>query len=206
MGSYESELKEKREKGHLVDGKLDITLIKYVCQASPLTFKKAENIPHFFKQVEILNTFSDREVWQFTKFLRRRVFSADELVFKQGDSGYGFYFIVSGSVNVMSDLGTKTENPHGEFVIKLGEFQYFGEMGLLEDFNRRGATVIANEKTVLLGIFKPDLEELIEQYPVVGAKFLREISLVMATRMSQLSAEVIQLTKKNNELLAKVNS
>ncbi len=206
MGSYESEVKEEMSKGNRVDGKLDITLIKFVCQTSPLTLNKTDNLPHFFKKVALLNSFSDREVWQLSKFLHRREFRMDEVVFRQGDSGYGFYFIFSGAVNVMADLGAKVDNPNGELVVQLKQHQYFGEMGLLEDFNRRSATVIASEKTVLLGLFKPDLEDLIETYPIVGAKFLREISLVMATRMSQLSEELMTLKKKVNEYEGKANS
>ena len=77
-------------------------------------------------------------------------------------------------------------------------------MGLLEDFNRRSATVIANENTVLLGIFKPDLEKMLEFYPVLGAKFLRETALIMANRMGQLTREVMSLKKKIKELESRV--
>ena len=200
MGSYESQVKESASNGKEIDGKLDITLIRYACQSSPLTLNKSDNIPHYFKQVSLLNTFSDRELWQFTKFLHRREFVAEELVFKQGDSGYGFYFIFRGSVNVFTDLGVKAESPYGDLVLVLDRFQYFGEMGLLEEFNRRSASVVAAENTVLLGLFKPDLEEMIERNPVVGAKFLREISLIMSKRMGQISDELLKLKKRVNEL------
>ena len=163
MGSYESQVKEEASKGKEIEGKLDIALIRYACQSSPLTFNKSESLPHYFKEVSLLNTFSDKELWQFTKFLHRREFITDEVIFKQGDSGYGFYFIFRGSVNVFSDFGTKAESPYGDLVVVLDRFQYFGEMGLLEEFNRRSATVVANENTVLLGIFKPDLESLIKK-------------------------------------------
>lgn len=199
MGSYESEVKEARRKGEKVDGKIDVTFIKYFCQTLPLN-KKIDNLPYFFKKVSLLNTFTDTELWQLSKFLHRRSFGMDELVFKQGDSGYGFYFIYEGSVKVFTEVDNAGATDFGDFIIQLEKYQYFGEMGLLEEFNRRSATVIAAEKTVLLGIFKPDLEDLIENYPVVGAKFLREISLVMATRMGQMAEEVIKLKKRNTEL------
>jgi CRP-like cAMP-binding protein len=73
-------------------------------------------------------------------------------------------------------------------------------MGLLEDFNRRSATVVAHENTVLLGIFKPDLENMLEIYPVIGAKFLRETALIMANRMGQLTKEIMALKRKLKEV------
>ncbi len=199
MGSYESEVKEAHRKGDKVDGKVDVTFIKYFCQNLPSMSKK-DNLPYFFKKVSLLNTFTDTELWHLSKFLHRRNFNPEEIIFKQGDSGYGFYFIFDGAVKVFTDLDNKKTTEHGDFIIELEKYQYFGEMGLLEEFNRRSATVIASEKTVLMGIFKPDLEDLIENYPVVGAKFLREISLVMATRMGQISDEFIKLKKRNAEL------
>lgn len=199
MGSYEVEVKEKHKNGENVDGKVDVTFIKYFCQNLPSMGKK-ENLPHFFKKVSLLNTFTDTELWHLSKFLHRRSFGVDEIIFKQGDSGYGFYFIFEGAVKVFTEIDGKGSTSYGDFIIQLEKYQYFGEMGLLEEFNRRSATVIAAEKTVLLGIFKPDLEDLIENYPVVGAKFLREISLVMATRMGQMSEELIKLKKRNTEL------
>jgi CRP-like cAMP-binding protein len=71
-------------------------------------------------------------------------------------------------------------------------------LGLLEEFNTRNASAVAAEETVLLGVFKPDLEELLDQHPVVGAKFLREVSLILAARVSDLVREIMSLKKKMN--------
>ena len=201
--SYENEMMEKMAKGEHTNDMLEIPLLKYLWDASPLSFISKESYHDFFKKISVLSSFSDNEVRLFTKFLHRREFQTNEVIFKQGDTGYGFYFIFSGSVNVYANY-----NPHvsdqGEFVIKLEKRQYFGEMGLLEEFNRRSATIVAAENTVLLGIFKPDLERMLEQYPVLGAKFLRETALIMANRMGQLTREIVGLKKKIKELEQKV--
>ena len=73
----------------------------------------------------------------------------------------------------------------------------------MEEFNRRTATAVASENTVLLGLFKPDLEMMLEQYPVMGAKFLRETALIMAERMGQLTKEIKVLRKKISRLESK---
>ncbi len=195
--SYEKDIMEKLSRGEASPDRLDISILRYMWDSSPLSFK--ESYHDFFKKISVLNSFSDNEVRLFTKFLHRREFTTNELIFKQGDSGYGFYFIYSGSVNIYANHNAQTEE-QGDFVIRLEKHQYFGEMGLLEEFNRRSATVIASEHTVLLGIFKPDLERMLEMHPVLGAKFLRETALIMANRMGQLTRELIAMKKKLKEL------
>jgi CRP/FNR family cyclic AMP-dependent transcriptional regulator len=202
--SYEKEMMERMGKGESPSDQLDIPLLKYLWEASPLAFLTTKDSYHdFFKKISVLSSFSDNEIRIFTKFLHRREFQANELIFKQGDSGYGFYFIFSGAVNIYSNQYPSTEG-YGELVIRLEKRQYFGEMGLLEEFNRRSATVVAAENTILLGIFKPDLDRMLEIHPVLGAKFLRETALIMANRMGQLTREIIGLKKKIKELEQKL--
>lgn len=197
--SYEKEMMDKIHKDESSPDRLDIPILKYLWDASPLSFLTKESYHDFFKKISVMSSFSDNEVRLFTKFLHRREFMTNEVIFKQGDSGYGFYFIFSGSVNIFANHNSQNED-QGELIIRLDKRQYFGEMGLLEEFNRRSATVTAAENTVLLGIFKPDLERMLEQYPVLGAKFLRETALIMANRMGQLTREIIMLKKKVKEL------
>lgn len=198
--SYEKEMMEKMGRGEVPNDRLEIPLLKYMWDASPLSFLTSKESHHdFFKKISVLSSFSDNEVRLFTKFLHRREFQPNEIIFKQGDSGYGFYFIYNGSVNIYANHNPQSTE-QGDFIIRLEKRQYFGEMGLLEEFNRRSATIVAAEPTVLLGIFKPDLDRMLELYPVLGAKFLRETALIMANRMGQLTREIVSLKKKVKEL------
>lgn len=201
--SYEKDMMEKMESGEGPSDRLDIPILKYLWDASPLSFGSEENYHDFFKKISVLSSFSDNEVRIFTKYLHRREFANDEIIFRQGDSGYGFYFIYNGSVNIYASQKPNTEDL-GDLVIRLEKRQYFGEMGLLEEFNRRSASVVAAENTVLLGIFKPDLDRMLELHPVIGAKFLRETALIMANRMGQLTRDIINLKKKVRELEQKI--
>lgn len=195
--SYEKDMAEKHSKGEASSDRLEISLLKYLWEASPLSFK--ESYHDFFKKVSMLSSFSDNEIRLFTKYLHRREFMHNETIFRQGDSGYGFYFIYSGAVNVFANYHQQSEDV-GDFLIRLDKYQYFGEMGLLEEFNRRSATIVSSENTVLLGIFKPDLEKMLEVHPVLGAKFLRETALIMANRMGQLTKEIASLKRKVREM------
>lgn len=201
--SYEKDMMEKMEAGENTSDRLDIPILRYLWDASPLSFMANESYHDFFKKISVLSSFSDNEVRIFTKYLHRREFTTNEMIFRQGDSGYGFYFIFTGSVNIYSNQALNTDDL-GDLIIRLEKRQYFGEMGLLEEFNRRSASVVAAENTVLLGIFKPDLDRMLELHPVIGAKFLRETALIMANRMGQLTRDIVALKKKVKELEQRV--
>lgn len=196
--SYENEVKKQLASGEKIPGRVDLGVLRYLWQAGPFNIQREESVPRFLTKVPVLNSFSDNELRRFSKFLHMRRFQAGEEVFRQGDAGYGFYFVFSGSVNVIHTSG-KDGNKRDHVIAKLDRYQYFGEMGLLEEFNRRNASIVAAEETRLLGLFKPDLEVLLDAYPVVGAKFLREISLILANRLGALMETVSQLRARLGE-------
>ncbi len=196
--SYENEVKQKVLDGERVPGRVDLGVLRYLWQAGPFNMRSEESVPRFLTKVSVLNSFSDNELRLFSQFLHLRKFQAGEVVFRQGDAGYGFYFVFSGSVSVIHSTG-KDGNKKDHVIAKLDRFQYFGEMGLLEEFNRRNASIVAGEDTRLLGLFKPDLEALLDTHPVVGAKFLREVSLILANRLGALMETVSLLRSRLGE-------
>jgi CRP/FNR family transcriptional regulator, cyclic AMP receptor protein len=197
MSSFENDIREQMLRGEGLPPRLDINIIKYLWHASPLSLGKGENIHGFLSNVPLFNHFTDYELRIFSRYIHRRNFYPKETVFRQGDTGYGFYFILQGSIDILTEI-MDGDDVHFHHVINLKRCQYFGEMGLLEEFNTRNASAVASEETVLLGLFKPDLEELLDQHPVVGAKFLREVSLILAARVSDLVREIMTLKKKMN--------
>lgn len=196
--SYENEAKKKASEGNLNFDRLDLGVLKYLWQSGPFSLANKENIPRFLTKVPVLNSFSDNELRIFSKFLHKRQFNTGEVIFRQGDAGYGFYFVFSGAVNVLHTAGTGNEQRE-HILATLEHYQYFGEMGLLQEYNRRNASVIATGPTTLIGLFKPDLETLLDAYPVVGAKFLREISLILANRLGYLMDTISQLRVRLGE-------
>jgi CRP/FNR family cyclic AMP-dependent transcriptional regulator len=196
--SYENDIRQQASSGQQLPGKVDLGVLRYLWQAGPFSFNEQENIPKFLARVPVLNSFSDNELRIFSGSLHQRRFSAGETVFRQGDVGYGFYFVFSGVLEVIHQSGpadARRDHP----VARLERYQYFGEMGLLQDYNRRNASVVAAEDSVLLGLFKPDLEALLDRHPVVGAKFLREVSLILANRLGALMDTVTHLRHRLGE-------
>lgn len=103
-------------------------------------------------------------------------FGKGERIIQEGDEGRTFYVLASGEVSVRAGR-TQSE------VTRLGRGGYFGEMSLLTG-ERRSATVVAVEDSLLLEVDRPTFARLFEQYPGLA----RQLSALLAQRRTQLRA------------------
>ena len=204
MESYEKSIDSKIDNREGLPEKLDISMIRYFWQASPLSGSRKDTIPKFLRNIAVLKNFSDNELRLLSKFLHLRTFRNGEHIFQQGDLGIGFYFIFSGHVDVVVEDVNKDEvedkKEDSKIVLSLERFDYFGELALLQEHSIRNASVVARESCMLLGIFKPDVEELISYQPVVAAKLLQSVSLIVANRLHSLTNKTRQIKYKLSQL------
>lgn len=198
MASYETEVWEAKKESQPLPSKLDISTLKYFWQLNPLIKSNKYSIPRFLRKMNVLSNFSDFELQILIRYLHHRTFAPDEVVFHQNEEGIGFYFLYSGQV----DLYVHTDNPSEDsaevasmkrHVVTLERGEYFGELALLQEKSLRSAECVAKNVVELLGIFKPDMEEMISQHPVVAAKLLQSISMIIANRLYSITREVGEL-------------
>lgn len=201
MDSYENEMKKSSQSENFGDDRLNIPILKYFWQASPLAHSKSNSIHTFLREIRVLDSLTDYELRLFSTFLHRRTFVPDETIFREGDTGFGFYIIFSGVVDIFvrkQSKGSK-ENEKEKYLLNvatLSKHDYFGELSLLEPNSIRNATAVAKENVTLLALFKPDLDELIERYPVTGAKFMQSIAVILASRFQSVANELKALKEK----------
>jgi len=199
--SYESEIKETGADKLELTKKIDFTMMKYLWLANPLSGARKDSIPKFLRNVELLKNFSDNELRVLAKYMHNRKFSEDEVVFRSGEIGIGFYFIFSGMIELShDDIDVEISS---EKFLALEEFAYFGELALLQEGNKRTATAVARNKCELVGIFKPDLDNLIVRHPVMAAKLIQSISIALADRLYFVTSEASKMYKRIKQLEAK---
>lgn len=202
--SYEKEIKEAGNDKIELTKKIDFSMMKYLWMANPLSGARKHSIPKFLRNVELLKNFSDNELRILAKYMHNRKFAEGEIVFREGEVGIGFYFIYSGTIELShDDLGNEVSD---EKFLTLEEFGYFGELALLQEGNQRTATAMARNKCELVGIFKPDLDNLIVRHPVIAAKLIQSISIALADRLYYLTNEASKLQKKLKQLEARNDS
>lgn len=138
-----------------------------------------------------------------------REFARDEAIFIMNEAPPdGLYLIENGRVKV----SVATEEGKEIILATLGAGQVFGEMALL-DHEPRSASVIAQLPTTTYRIGRDDFDRLLDTYPSIGRKLLKELSLRLRRANQQMESLVtmdvigrlaryfIDLAKQHGQLL-----
>ncbi len=135
------------------------------------------NIIPVLRTIPLFEELAFRDLKKIESIAHERIFMPDEVVFHERQPGTGMYFIKKGLIEL-----TKTINEERVKIAELGEGEFFGEMSLIENYPR-SAQATAVVKTEVLGIFRPDLFDLIDRNPRLGSKILLKLSERLANRL-----------------------
>lgn len=193
--STEEKIKSAVGNDNFNEDRVNIPVIKYFWQASPLAGSKRTSINKFLRRISCFDHFSDFELYTLSKFLHLRNYAPQEIVFREGDGGFGFYLILDGTIDIFTNSSSASSDAEINLITQLSKFDYFGELALMEQQNRRNATAVTAKNSTLLTIYRPDLEELIERNPVVGAKLLQGLSTIVSKRLNSIALE-LKLSKE----------
>ena len=69
-----------------------------------------------------------------------------------------------------------------EKIATLNKGDFLGDISLLNE-SPRSATVVASQKTVLYGLFKPDLLNLMDSDPKLGQRLVYRLAQIVAERL-----------------------
>lgn len=199
--TYETEkVNESSSQDEFKKDQVSIPILHYFWNASPLSRNRKNSLHNFLRNIKVLAKLSDYELRLLSQFLHQREFEANEQVFHQGDRGFGFYFIYSGAIEIYLEKKSNTDEKKEHHIVNLIPQQYFGELALLDEQDVRNASARAKQNSTLFALFRPDLEELLERYPVVAAKLLQATSLIITKRFIQTANEVQILKDKVKRL------
>src|SRR5262249_19960166 len=98
-------------------------------------------------------------------------------------------------------VAIKTQNGTEEeiFLTVLSEGSFLGELALVDPQHLRTANAIAMERSLLIGFFKPDLEDILSRNPAMGVKILFQLSVVLGRRLLETTQRITQLKKRQSE-------
>ena len=105
-------------------------------------------------------------------YVKTETYRKGQVVFRQGDPGDCLYFIRYGSVGVFVNYGQKDEKQ----LAKLGQNDYFGEMGLLDHASRSATVVSLMHETTLCHISDDEFEEFLHENPARVVDILQRLS------------------------------
>ncbi len=193
--AYEKSIIERMKSGDSEVDRIDMSTLRYMWLSNPFFAHNKDSLPKFLRDVLILKNFTENELRVLSKYMHTRSFSNGDHIFLQGDPGVGFYFILSGKVDIFVDDKVFEPEASGDlrYVISLIKGDYFGELALLQNNSVRTATATCMEPTSLLGLFKPDMENLINERPILAAKLLQSLSLIVTKRLFSLTSEIAHM-------------
>ena len=120
--------------------------------------------------------------------VRRRRFSAGEVIYHEGDPGRSLCVIDSGRVKITST----SEQGQEALLAVMGPGEFFGELALFDDLPR-SADVVAMEQTITLNLNRDDFFAIIDRFPSVS----RQIFSVLASQIRRLTNNVSDIVFLN---------
>ncbi len=164
--------------------------------------KKSEagkSLSDMLKSIPIFSGLSKSELKKVEQIVHLRNYRKQEVVFRQNEPGVGMYAIRSGKVDIVYDLEKHSARPLAHF--ETGDF--FGEMALLDEAPR-SASAVAGEPSELIGLFRPDLLDLIDRNPRLGVKIILPLSKLLGERLRLTNERLHALSQSSEEELGEV--
>lgn len=154
------------------------------------TKTESDELLEILKQMPPFENLKPKELKDVLALIHHRTYSAGETIFLKGDPGISLYIIISGNVAIL-DEGQSLK-------LKLAEFSrgdFFGEIALIDNENR-SASAVAETKSTLAAIFKPDLDEFMHKNPRAGVSILTGLAKIITARLRNLNADYFNLYEK----------
>ena len=115
-----------------------------------------------------------------------RDYSAGEVIFEEGTPGLGMYVIVDGRVKITTD-----ENGKEVVLTTLNHGDFFGEMSLIDEIER-SAGAVAETQTRLVGLFRPQLQQLMTHKPRIGIAIFERLAKIVVQRLRYSNQLLLQ--------------
>ncbi len=139
----------------------------------------------FLTLCPLFKTFEERELEIFLRVCKERSYTKGERVLNKNSENSFMFVILEGKVSV------RESSPEGlDFdIITLGPPDFFGEMSYI-DRNPVSADLVALSFCRMLRISFADLDSLFQSHPQLAAKFLKNLTLEIVTRLRRGNLEL----------------
>ena len=143
----------------------------------------------------LFQNLSRRDWRELSDLFHQRKYSNEEVIFEHDTPGLGMYIIIDGMAKVYSvdRRNKKTE------IANLLPGDFFGEMSLIEEVPR-SATVASVGTTNLIGIFRPQLRDLMHRRPRLGLVLMERLALILVNRLREANKKLIECREQLSKL------
>jgi len=152
------------------------------------------------KEITLFKDLPVEKIQKILNIMRKVVYSENETIMREGDSGDTMYIILEGTVEVVKslvigDLEDEDVGKNKVFTRLDGKNHHavFGEIALLEEL-KRTATIKAITNCVLYEIRRDDFIKLTEDDHELGYHILLSLARIVSARLRKADEETVKLT------------
>lgn len=131
---------------------------------------------------ELFATLSATELRIVDGLLHRRRYLAGEVIFDEGEDGHALYLVTEGQIAVHL-----TSQP-GLSIAQLGPGEFFGELGLLDDWPRSAQTRAITDCELAV-LFRGDFEQLMDSHARIASRIAYQLAHNLGKRLRQMLTE-----------------
>ena len=151
--------------------------------------KEKEGELKFVKKCPLFSELTKKEMAFLRGLLHHRIYADGEIVFKPS-SGMGMYILLKGRINILQGAPSSQEEP--SLISSLKEGDFFGELALVHKKAYRNMFAQSACDSKLLGFYQPDLQLILENYPLMGIKILKKICEILSHRLQKAEQKILQ--------------
>lgn len=144
--------------------------------------------PKILMDMSFFTDLTHDELSAISKIVKKKEYKIGETVFKENEDGTSMYVIRKGEVKACKAA------PDGELMTltMMKDGDIFGEMSFL-DGRPRSATIVSVSHTEVYSIEKNDFEKLIDAYPRMVYKILKNIVFTVHTIVRGMNTRYIEM-------------
>ncbi len=134
------------------------------------------------EKIELFSGLPAEAIREIEGMARWSTYEAEQQVFDKSTDSLDVYFVVAGSVRILSHV-------RGEREVSLAnvlEGNYFGELAAI-DRKERSARVVAAEASVLAALDGPTFVDIMMRYPVVGLRVMERFARIIRALDSRVT-------------------
>lgn len=156
------------------------------CEEQMLKMENAADIDHLSLSQQLTDLFPNKEViLRFMNYLKHMKVPAGYYLFREGDASEHLYFIESGNITILLELG----DGKNVRLQTMGSGTVIGEMGLYSK-KPRSATAIVEETSSLYSLSYEAFNSMQKEDPEVASSFHQFVARLLADRIVITNEEI----------------
>ena len=151
----------------------------------------AGQMHHMMSYSPLFENFNMAEIRLMSHFMHVYRADARQEIIHEGEQGDFMLLLIEGGVEVMKQDRWNTP----QLIASVEAGKTLGEMSMI-DGEPRFATCIAAQPCVFAVLSRENLARIILEQPILGAKILMELVLMLSQRLRQTSVKLVSLMDK----------